>query len=187
MLAEGSTGRPPSSGNPARRCCKPLGRRGVAATELAIISIPFFIIIIGCMEVAWQLATGAALDHAALRASRYGITGSNTPPSWQTTGQQNVPTCRSQNIVWLVTQATGGMLKSANLTVTTTSWSNVSGAGTGTGTAGAGSGGQIIAYTLTYRQPFITGALASSLFGGNSFTHQAYLMVKNEPFENAAC
>lgn len=187
MLADVSIGRPPAGGATDRHGRKPLGRRGVAATEFAIISIPFFVVIIGCMEVAWQLATGAALDHAALRASRYGVTGSNTPPSWQTTGQQNVPTCRSQNIIWLVTQSTGGMLKSANLTVTTSSWSNVSAAGTGTGTTGAGSGGQIIAYTLTYRQPFITGVVAASLFGGNSFTHQAFLMVKNEPFEDATC
>lgn len=187
MFAEGLINRPPIRGRIVRRFCKPLGRRGVAATEFALISIPFFIIVIGCMEVAWQLATGAALDHGALRASRYGITGSNTPPSWQTTGQENVPTCRSQNIIWLVTQSTGGMLKVANLTVTTAAWPNVSGAGTGTGTQGAGSGGQIIAYTLTYRQPFITGLVAASLFGGDSFTHQAFLMVKNEPFENAAC
>jgi Flp pilus assembly protein TadG len=187
MPAEGSLNRPPPRGRLVRRFSRPLGRRGVAATEFALISIPFFIIIIGCMEVAWQLATGAALDHAALRASRYGITGSNTPPSWQTTGQQDVPTCRSQNIAWLVTQSTNGLLKAANLTVTTASWSNVSGAGTGTGTEGAGAGGDIIAYTLTYRQPFITGVIAATLFGGNAFTHQAFLMVKNEPFEDATC
>ncbi|MEO3472901.1 TadE/TadG family type IV pilus assembly protein [Roseomonas sp. CAU 1739] len=164
-----------------------LGRRGVAATEFALISIPFLIMIIGSMETAWQLATGAALDHAALRASRYGITGSNAPPSWQTTGQQNVPSCRSANIAWLVTQSTNGMLKASNLSVTTATWASVSGAGTGTGTAGAGTAGQITAYTLTYRQPFITGVVAATLFGGASFTHQAFLMVKNEPFENATC
>lgn len=187
MPAEGSIKRPLARGRVVRDLNRRLGRRGVAAAEFAIISIPCFIVIIGCMEVAWQLATGAALDHAALRASRYGITGSNTPPAWQTAGQQNVPSCRSQNIVWLVTQSTGGLLKAANLTVATAAWSNVSGAGTGTGTAGAGVGGQIIAYTLTYRQPFITGAIATGLFGGDAFTHRAYLMVKNEPFEDAAC
>lgn len=179
--------RPPPRGRTLLPFSRRLGRRGAAASELAIIAIPFFIALIGCMEVAWQLATGAALDHAALRASRYGITGSDTPPSWQTNGQQNVPTCRSQNIAWLVTRSTGGLLQAANVTVTTANWSNVSNAGTGTGTAGAGSAGQIISYTLTYRQPFITGAVASSLFGGNAFTHQAFLMVKNEPFQNATC
>ena len=179
--------------DPHRRSClrhslpRRLGRRGVAATEFALISIPFFIMILASLETAWQLATGAALDHAALRASRYGVTGSNSPPSWQTTGQQNVPTCRSQNIAWLVSQSTGGMLRPDNLTITTATWSGVSGAGTGTGTAGAGGGGQIISYTLSYRQPFITGIVARSVFGADAFTHQAFLMVKNEPFENETC
>ncbi|HWT10954.1 MAG TPA: TadE/TadG family type IV pilus assembly protein [Roseomonas sp.] len=187
MTAPDPSPRPPRRGRPVLPWSRRLGRRGAAATELAIISIPFFVAVIGCMEVAWQLATGAALDHAALRASRYGVTGSDTPPSWQTSGQENVPTCRSQNIAWLVTQSTGGLLKSANLTITTTNWSNLAAAGSGTGATGAGTGGQIISYTLTYRQPFITGIVASTLFGGNAFTHQAFLMVKNEPFENATC
>ncbi|MBW6401018.1 pilus assembly protein [Roseomonas sp. HJA6] len=163
-----------------------LDRRGAAATEFALVAIPFFIVIIAIMEVAWQLATGFALDHAALRASRYGITGSDTPPSWLTTGQQNVPTCRSQNIPWLVTRSTNGLINASRLTVATTNWSSVSGS-TGNGTAGAGAAGQIVSYALTYRQPFITGIVAATLFGSDSFTHQAFLIVKNEPFENASC
>lgn len=164
-----------------------LDRRGVAASEFAIVAIPFFIMLLGVVEVSWQLATGAALDHAALRASRYGVTGSNTPPAWMTAGQQNVPSCRSQNIPWLVTRATNGLLKAANVTVTVANWSNVSGAGTGTGTTGAGTGGRIVSYTITYRQPFVTGIAARTLFGADHFTHQAVLMVKNEPFEDATC
>ncbi len=187
MTAQASRRRP---GGPRHRWSGlHVGRRGVAATEFAVVALPFFIVILACMETAWQLAAGAALDHAALRASRYGITGSNTPPSWQTEGQQNVPTCRSQNITWLVTRSTNGLLKADNLTVAMESWSNVSNvsAGSGTGTTGAGAGGRIVSYTLTYRQPFITGAIAAALFGGSYFTHQAFLMVKNEPFEDETC
>lgn len=176
----------PSRANPPTRTSRRLGGRGVAAAEFALIAIPFFIVIIGCMEVGWQLATGAALDHAALRASRYGITGSDTPPAWMTDGQQDVPTCRSQNLPWLVTRSTGGLLRSANLTVTTANWSNVATV-SGTGTENAGTGGRIVAYTLAYQQPFITGIVGTTLFGGTSLTHRAFLMVKNEPFENAPC
>lgn len=163
-----------------------IGRRGATATEFALVSIPFFFMIMGCMEVGWQLMTGAALDHAALRASRYGITGSDTPPAWMTTGQQDVPTCRSQNIVWLVTRSTGGLLKPSQLTVTTANWSNVSTI-SGEGAQNAGTGGRIVQYNLRYTQPFITGFVGSTLFGRNSFLHQAFLLVKNEPFENASC
>lgn len=163
-------------------------RRGVAALEFALLAGPFFAMVIGCMEVAWQLATGAALDHAALRASRYGSTGDDRPPGWMTTGQQNVPTCRSANIRWMITRATNGMVRDgAGLQVTTASWGALSGAGNGSGTEGAGTGGQIVSYTITYDQPFITGAVAASIWGGNSFRHRAFLMIKNEPFEDATC
>lgn len=168
------------------RLFRRLDRRGVAATEFALVSIPFFLVIIGCMEVGWQLATGAALDHAALRASRYGMTGADSPPSWQTTGQENVPTCRSENIPWVISRSTNGMLKTSRLTVTTTNWSNVSTV-TGGSTTGAGIGGRITSYALAYDQPFITGIVGRTLFGGNAFRHQAFLLVKNEPFENATC
>lgn len=164
-----------------------LDRRGASAAEFAIVSIPFFIVVFATVEAAWQLATGMALDHAALRASRYGITGANTPPALLTQGQQNLPTCRSANIRWMITSSTGGMLKPANLTVTTTTWSGVSGAGQGQGTEGAGAAGQIVSYTLTYRQPFVTGIVARNLWGGDDFAHTAFLIVKNEPFENATC
>lgn len=166
---------------------RPLGRRGALASEFAIIAIPFFVTVIATIEAAWQLATGMALDHAALRASRYGVTGSNTPPSLVTQGQQNLPTCRSQNIAWMITMSTGGLLKPSNLTVETRTWSGVSGAEQGTGIIGAGGAGQIVSYRLTYRQPFVTGIVAANLWGGTEFAHTAFLIVKNEPFENATC
>ncbi|MBB5690657.1 pilus assembly protein [Roseomonas alkaliterrae] len=165
----------------------PLGRRGALASEFAIIAIPFFITVIATIEAAWQLATGMALDHAALRASRYGVTGSNSPPALVIQGQQSVPTCRSQNIAWMITRSTGGMLTPSNLTVETRTWSGVSGAEQGTGSPGAGAAGQIVSYRLTYRQPFVTGIVAANLWGGTEFTHTAFLIVKNEPFENATC
>lgn len=163
-------------------------RRGASASEFAIIAGPFFIMILGIIEAAWQLATGVALDHAALRASRYGVTGSNSPPSWLTQNQQNVPTCRSNNIRWMITRATNNLIKdNSDLQVTTLNWSGVSGAGAGGGAQGVGVGGQIVSYTITYRQPFITGLVASGLWGGSNFQHQAFMVVKNEPFENATC
>lgn len=79
------------------------------------------------------------------------------------------------------------MLKSSNLTVETRTWSGVSGTGQGEGTEGAGAAGQIVSYRLTYRQPFVTGIVAANLWGGTDFTHSAFLIVKNEPFENTTC
>jgi Flp pilus assembly protein TadG len=163
-------------------------RRGASASEFAIIAGPFFVLVLGTIEVAWQLATGMALDHASLRASRFGMTGSDTPPGWMMQNQQNVPTCRSANIRWMITRATNGLLKdNSNLLVTTNTWSSVNATRGGGGAAGAGTGGQIVSYTVTYNQPFVTGLVAQSLWGGNSVRHQTFLVVKNEPFENATC
>ncbi len=164
-------------------------RRGATALEFALVGGPFFVLIIGTMEAAWQLATSAALDHAALKASRFGATGTDSIPEWQRggTAPTDLPTCRSTGIAWLVSSSTGGLIRAgANLTVTTATWGNV-GSITGNGTTGAGAGGQITSYTIRYRQPFITGPVAASFWGTNGFTHQTTIVIKNEPFENATC
>ncbi len=141
------------------------------------------------MEAAWQLATSIALDHAALRSSRFGAIGADSIPAFQRggTAPTDLPTCRSTGIAWLVSASTGGLIRSgANLTVTTEAWSNL-GTIAGNGTAGAGNGGQITSYVISYRQTFITGAVAASLWGSDGFTHQTTIVIKNEPFENATC
>ena len=164
-------------------------RRGASATEFALIAGPLFVLIIGIMEAAWQLATGAALDHAALKASRFGATGTNTIPAWQrgATDPNELPSCRSTGIAWLISSATGNLVKAgSNLTVTTNTWGNL-GTITGTGAETAGNGGQITSYTIRYRQPFITGAVAARLWGGPGFTHQTTIVIKNEPFDNTTC
>jgi Flp pilus assembly protein TadG len=165
-------------------------RRGASASEFAIIAGPFFLLILGVCEAAWQLVTGAALDHAALRASRFGATGANAIPAWQRggTAPQDLPTCRSTGITWMVSAATNRHLirEGQNLTVTTATWSNL-GTVTGQGTATAGEGGQITSYTIRYMQPFITGAVAASFWGGAGFTHQTTIVIKNEPFDTTSC
>lgn len=171
----------------SRSRSRALNRRGAAAAEFALVAIPFFITIMVLMEVCWQLLTGAALDHAALKASRFGATGSSQIPTWQRGGTpaDQLPGSRSAAIIWLVSQSTGGLIKldSSRLTVASRSFSNL-GAVTGAGAENAGGGGAIVAYTITYRQPFLTGGIASSVWGGgNAITHQTTIVVKNEPFE----
>jgi Flp pilus assembly protein TadG len=164
-------------------------RRGASASEFAIIAGPLFLLILGTCEAAWQLVTGAALDHAALKASRYGATGSNSIPAWQQRGTapQDLPSCRSTGITWMVSAATNGLIRQGqNLTVTTSTWGNL-GAVVGTGTPNPGAGGQITSYNIRYLQPFITGPVAASFWGGPGFVHQTTIVIKNEPFENTPC
>jgi len=161
-------------------------RGGAAAVEYALIALPFFTIIIGIMEVSWQLATGAALDHAALKASRFGATGSTQVPAWQTGGRPpaELPGSRTEAVRWLVSTTTGGLIRldAALLTVTSASWSGLGATG-GASAANEGGSGAIVSYTITYRQPFITGGFAASFWGGSSFLHRTFIVVKNEPFD----
>jgi Flp pilus assembly protein TadG len=151
-----------SVNGPRRNSGFRLGRRGVAATEFALIAGPLFVIILAVIEACWQLATGTGLEFAALKASRYGMVGSNSPPSVLTANQANVPTCRSDNIRWMMSRATNNLVKNdSNLQVTTEATKGL--AVGGTAVAGAGAGGEITTYTVTYRQPFISGIVAETL------------------------
>lgn len=136
------------------------------------------------MEVCWQLVTGAALDHGALRASRFGATGASAIPASQTGGApaSELPASRPEAVRWLVSRSTAGLIQNnAQLTVTTASWTGLGGF-TGNGTPGEGFGSEIVSYTITYRQPFISGVIAESLWGGDSITHRTTIIIMNEPF-----
>jgi hypothetical protein len=129
------------------------------------------------IEAAWQLAIGAALDHGASEATRFGITGAAVPP-----GMFPPPATRDAAILAVVIDAAGGMLQIQQLTLVIKSYPNFSSVGQAqTATAGAGTSGQIVQYTLTYRQPFLT-SLAATIVGSAEIVHRAVVTVQNEPF-----
>ena len=156
--------------------------RGTTALEFALAAVPFIILLIGIIELALQYTTAAALDAAVLRASRFGVTGQATA-----TGEPGQYTCRSQTIAWVITSSFGGFLKPQNLTVSTAAYGNAADLSGGIPVAGAGTGGQIVRYTVTYTQPFLTGAWINLIGGAAALTHTATIVVKNEPFDNATC
>jgi Flp pilus assembly protein TadG len=158
-------------------------RQGTTALEFAFVAIPFMVLLVGIIELAWQLTTAAALDAATLRAARFGITGQATLP-----GEPAQDTCRSQTIKWVITASTGGFLSPTRVNVTTGAYGNASGLSGATTDSSAGIGGQIVTYQVTYTQPFLTGAWVSLIGGPAAITHQATVVVKNEPFDdNAPC
>ena len=151
---------------------------GTAAIEFALVAVPFLFMVIGIMEVAWQLTTAAALDHGVSRAARFGVTGRAT-----ISGEPAQLTCRSQTIPWIVTQSTGGFLRSDRLIVSMGSYGSLAGM-SGSAANGAGSGGQVVTYTVLYEQPFLTFAWLR--YFGSGLVHQATIIVKNEPFDGTA-
>lgn len=143
------------------------------------------ILMLAIIEISLQLATAAALEWTALRASRFGITGAQTVRNVPQSAQ--MPTCRSAIIPWLITYATSGFLQQANLTVTVNVYSNLSSGQSGAGgTSGQGAGGAIVGYQISYRRPFIT-PIPALITGRTQIVHSASMLVKNEPFENATC
>lgn len=156
-------------------------RRGVVALEFALVASIFFVLVFIIVEVAWQLTTASILDRAALRASRFGITGQA-----RLAGAPVAVTCRSQSIPWVMTSSTNGFLKSSNLTVLTGFVPNLEGM-FGRATTGAGGGEQVVTYRVRYRQPFISSNLLSIFGAPDHVDHDATVVVKNEPFDNVVC
>jgi len=159
------------------------GRRGTTSLEFAVIASGLFTAIFAILEISLQLATMAALEWTALRASRFGITGSTTVRG----APGSMPSCRSAIIPWLVNYSTGGFLTSANLVVTVNNYSTLS-AGTGGtgGTSGAGAGGAVVGYDLAYTQRFLT-PIPALITGSAQMVHRVTIVIKNEPFDNATC
>ncbi len=117
-----------------------------------------------------------------LRASRFGITGQATLPGEPTRLSVADHPLDHHRLTWRLPQGRD------RLTVSTGSYGSASGLSGGSGpVAGAGAGGQIVTYTVTYVQPFLTGAWVNLVGRSGSLTHQATVVVKNEPFDNATC
>ncbi len=153
-------------------------RRGATAVEFGLVALGSLTSLVMVIELSWQIATGAALDYAGREASRYAVTGSCS--SAGITGP--TPTNRSALIAAIATQSTGGFLKSSILAVTPSAYSTFASYQSSTGsTSGGGAGGNTVAYTLSYRQPYLTG-LAQSILRTSSFTHVITIVVQNEPF-----
>jgi Flp pilus assembly protein TadG len=156
-------------------------RRGSAAVEFAFIMPAFLVLLVSVTEVCWQLTIAASLDRAVNRASRFGITGQAT--------QAATPvgvTCRSATIPWIVQHYTGRLLNVSRLTVTTGAHNSASTMNAAP-TAGAGGAGQVVTYTVTYTEPFLTGVWINMLGGPAEIVHRATVVVKNEAFDNATC
>ncbi len=152
-------------------------RRGATAVEFAIVGMVFLTAVLLLMETCWQAAIGAALDYGARTASRFGSTGATALP-----GQPSPPTGRAGAIMQLVLQSSGGLLSASNLTLSEASYSSYAAAAGGTGgTSGAGNAGQVVQYTLSYTQAFLT-PLAPLITGKAAIIHQSVVTVLNEPF-----
>ncbi|WP_237213930.1 TadE/TadG family type IV pilus assembly protein [Falsiroseomonas oryziterrae] len=184
-------------------------RRGATALEFGLVSLPFIMVCVVIIEVAWQYTTASILDAAALRASRFGAVGLNPPPAGN--GPAN-PTCRSGYIPLYLVRSTNGFLETRHLTVQASSTRALSAhlqqpaalqrpapappplqpqppqqGQPAPPPPNFGFGGQIVEYDIVYRQAFLTAAGPRWLGLPNEIVHRATIVIKNEPFLNAPC
>lgn len=149
-----------------------LGRRGSAVLEFALVVPVVITLMVGLFELGMQLMTAGMLDYGVRMATRWGVTGNATPD-----GSTREAYIRSRII-----DATGGFLKSGQLTVTLTSYGSWAGAVARTGaTSGSGGSGAVVSYSVSYLQPVMTPP-AVAMLGKREFRHTDVLVVNNEPF-----
>ncbi len=156
-------------------------RRGSAGAEFGLVLPAFLMAAIGVVEVGWQLTVASTLERATAKASRFGITGQQTRA-----GAPADFACRSQTIPWIITNAAGRILSPQRLQVTTGAHGAASGMNL-PATPGAGLGGQVVTYSVTYTEPFLSGVWLGLLGGPEHLVHRATIVVKNEAFDNATC
>jgi hypothetical protein len=150
---------------------------GTVAVEFAIIGSVFVSLLLLAMEIGWQMVIEAALGAGGRAASRFGTTGTLvaagvTPP----------PTTRDGSILQLVLLNSGGLLQPTLLTITETSYASFTDAMASTRpTNGAGSAGQVVQYTFTYKQAYLT-PIAIAITQQDFLLHTLSVTVLNEPF-----
>jgi hypothetical protein len=92
------------------------------------------------------------------------------------------PTTRDGSILQLVLLNSGGVLDPTLLTITETSYASFADAAANVRpTDGPGSAGQVVQYTFTYKQAYLT-PIAIAITNQDFLLHSLSLTVLNEPF-----
>ena len=144
---------------------------GVTALEFALLSPILFLLVMGIVEFAVIMFVSVVLESATDMTARLGSTG-------------YVPAgvSQSQEIINNVDNITAGLLQpTANITITTTSYSNFNNIGqNGQGTPGLGGPGDVVVYTVSYPWNIMTPIVSAVI--GNTINLSASTVVRNEPY-----
>jgi hypothetical protein len=150
---------------------------GAVAIEFALVGLVFMSLLLMAMETAWQLVIDSALGAGARAASRFGSTGTTvaagiTPP----------PPDRNSSIEDVLIRNSGGLLLPDRIQIVEASYAGFAAlAGGGASTPGPGTASQVVQYTFTYTQPYLT-PIAAAITGQTQLIHHVQVTVLNEPF-----
>jgi|GEM_PF-933191 Flp pilus assembly protein TadG len=174
-------------------------RRGSVTMEFALLSTPFFYLLIGIVELCLMEGAQQLLENAAFNASRIGKTG------YVASGDINgLPATQASTILQYVSNELSNYgslfdtsVASGRFTIMGTDYTSFSNAAAGGGTAVQNNFGgattsttkSIVAYTVTYNwylfTPFLCAALISSCqtVGDNNVVQlTSTIIVQNEAY-----
>jgi Flp pilus assembly protein TadG len=150
---------------------------GAATVEFAIVGLVFVSFLLLAMETAWQLVIESALGAGARAAARFGTTGTIVA-----SGIDPPPPGRDASIVDIAVQYSGYLLLPQRLQITEASYPSFAALESGgTSATGPGSASQVVEYTFTYTQPYLT-PIAPAITGQQQLIHSVQVVVQNEPF-----
>jgi Flp pilus assembly protein TadG len=153
------------------------GTSGAVAIEFAIVGLAFMSMLLLAMETGWQLLIDSALGAGARAASRFGSTGTTVAA-----GITPAPPDRNTSIEDLVIQNSGNLLLASRLQIAEASYASFAAvAAGGASTPGPGTASQVVQYTFTYTQPYLT-PIAAAITGRQQLIHSVQVTVLNEPF-----
>ncbi len=156
---------------------KARGTSGAVAIEFALVGMAFISLLLLAMDTGWQLLIESALGAGARAASRFGSTGTAVAA-----GIAPAPTDRNSSIRDVAIQNSGGLLQPDKLQITEASYASFAAVTSGgASTPGPGVGGQVVQYTFTYTQPYLT-PIAVAITGNQNMMHTVHVTVLNEPF-----
>jgi hypothetical protein len=87
------------------------------------------------------------------------------------------PTATPRSSIW----NSGNLLQAQRLRIAETSYASFAALASGGGTSGPGNASQVVLYTFTYTQPYLT-PIAVVITGSQQVVHTLRLVVQNEPF-----
>ncbi len=150
---------------------------GAVAIEFALVCMVFVSLLLLAMETGWQLLIDAALGAGARAASRFGSTGTVVAA-----GINPPPADRNNSIEAVLVQNSGSLLSPSRLQIVETSYASFAAleAG-GANTPGPGTASQVVQYTFSYSQPYLT-PIAAAITGQQQMIHHVQVTVLNEPF-----
>jgi Flp pilus assembly protein TadG len=161
----------------ARRRQRRERERGQALVEFALVSIVFFLVTFGIIDMARMFQSWVTVQHAAREGARYGITGRST-----CTGAANRTDC----IEWTAKRATAGLLNGgpsasdADVAVTFRAWDWVSNNWTGPTNNQVGKACDQLEVRVTYTHHLIVPMI--SIFAPSGITIAGVQRMTNEPY-----